>query len=73
MEFFSLIQALALLALVYFLQLTVASVSLTQYIRMGLLLNPDEFLAAPNISQTPLTELEQLIIPKPIPDLRLYT
>ena len=39
---------------------------------MGLLLDPDEFLANKDLHKIPLSDLEQKIIPKPLPDLRLY-
>jgi len=40
---------------------------------MGLLLDPDEFLANKDLHKVPLSDIERKIIPKPIPDLRLYS
>ena len=40
---------------------------------MGLLLDPDEFLANKDISKVRLSEIERLVIPQPVPDLRLYS
>ena len=46
---------------------------LDQHIQMGLLLDPDEFLANKDLHKVRLSEIERLVIPQPIPDLRLYT
>ena len=40
---------------------------------MGLLLDPDEFLSHKDLHKVRLSEIERLVIPQPIPDLRLYT
>jgi len=40
---------------------------------MGLLLDPDEFLANKDISKVRLSEIECLVIPKPVPTLAMLT
>ena len=46
---------------------------LDQLIPMGLLLDPDEFLAHKDISKVRLSEIERLVIPKPIPCIAMLT
>ena len=40
---------------------------------MGLLLDPDEFLANKHLAKVPLSEIERKIFPKPIPCIAMLT